>query len=159
MLAVEIPVPALWSLQKGSVCACGSALWVHAWARAWDSPRLRHASPRQPFPSSSQPGAGDAPGDGAAPVPTGSPEPGSCCPGDTAAGLGGLRSDTPLAAAVTCLGQRVTAQVPSKINTLDCLKQTGAPGQGKALAGRATQAQVTTPGPSDLPDPKPSHTR
>lgn len=125
MLAVEISVPALWSLQKGSMC--GSVLWVHAWAHAWDSPRLCCTSPHQPFPSSSQVAAGGAPGDHTAPVPPDSPEPGSRCPGDRAAQLGGLCSDTPLAAAVTCVGQRVTAQVPSKINTLDCLKQTGAP--------------------------------
>lgn len=62
MLAVGIPVPALWSLQKGSVC--GSALWVHAWAHVWDSPRLRRASPHQPFPGSSQAGAGGVPEDG-----------------------------------------------------------------------------------------------
>lgn len=74
-------------------------------------------------------------------------------PGDAVlAQAGSLRSGTS-AAAVTYLGQRITAQVPSKINTLDCLKQTGAPGQGKTLTERATQGLVTRPGSSALPDP------
>lgn len=120
---MEIPVPPLVIAGRKRVCTGCTA-----------------ALPSQPCPR-----AGDA---------AGTQQPRAWLPGGAAlAQAGGLRSGTSPAAAVTHLGQRITAQVPSKINTLDCLKQTGAPGQGKTLTGRATQGLVARPGSSALPDP------
>lgn len=113
---------------------------VCVWAHTGDSPCRPHqpcpvspvlsARPHQPCPSSGQAGASDAPGSGQ-PLPCRQPRGGSCCPGDTVVAqlVAPLRHSS--CSCRNMSGTTGTTQVPSKINTLNCLRPTGASGRAK----------------------------